>query len=46
MICKIKTLEYFNDRPVFEEERRTAEAWFTGAAAQERAEIAKIKEEK
>lgn len=32
MIVKIKSLEYFNDRPVFADERRTAEAWFTGAA--------------
>lgn len=49
IIARIKTLTYLDDRPVFEDERRTAEAWFEGGKegeAKERDTIAFEKKEK
>ena len=44
-IFKIKTLRYLDDRPVFPEERRFAEAFFRGGAEEERQERTRYKEE-
>ena len=38
VIAKIPTLEYLNDRPVFPEDRRLAEAFARGQVPAERAE--------
>merc|ERR1712216_509629 len=38
MICRLKNLTYLDDRPVFEEERLTAEAWIRGGIEAEKAE--------
>ena len=46
VITKIPTLTYLDDRPVFEEDRRRAEAWSRGGMEEERKEMAKIKKEK
>jgi len=46
VITSIPTLTYLDDRPVFVEDRRRAEAWSRGGAEEERAEMAKIKKEK
>ena len=46
VINKIKTLMYLDDRPVFEEDRRRAEAFCRGGMDEERKEIAIIKKEK
>ena len=45
VIAKIPTLEYLNDRPVFPEDRRLAEAFARGQVPAERAEKLTIKEE-
>eukprot|EP00494_Astrolonche_serrata_P023832 UN24090 len=46
MICKCKNLKYLDDRPVFDDERRLAEAWLKNGREGERIERAKIKDEK
>lgn len=46
IISDIPTLKYLDDRPVFEEDRRRAEAWKKGGMEAERAEMKKIKKEK
>lgn len=46
LIAKIPTLKYLDDRPVFEEDRRRAEAFARGGMDEERKEIKKIKKEK
>lgn len=46
MIARIRTLTHLDDRPVFVEERRTAEAWFRGGLEEEKKERQKIDEEK
>jgi dynein assembly factor 1 len=46
VISKIPTLKYLDDRPVFEEDRRRAEAFTRGGIEEERAEIRRIKKEK
>ena len=38
MIAKIPTLKYLDDRPVFPEDRRFAEAFFRGGFEEERKE--------
>jgi dynein assembly factor 1 len=44
--AKIPELRYLDDRPVFEEDRRRAEAFYKGGIEAERAEIKAIKKEK
>lgn len=46
IIAKIPTLTYLDDRPVFWEDRRRAEAWVRGGIEEERVEIKKIRKEK
>lgn len=46
IISDIPNLKYLDDRPVFEEDRRRAEAWAQGGMDAERAEMKKIKKEK
>lgn len=46
LICSIPSLKYLDDRPVFEEDRRRAEAWARGGMEEERAEMKRIKQEK
>ena len=45
VIAKLPNLKYLDDRPVFVEDRRHAEAWYRGGIEEERAERAKIKQE-
>ena len=45
MISKCKNLSYINERPVFDDERRLAEAWSKGSYEAEKAERKVIKEE-
>lgn len=45
VISKIPTLKYLDDRPVFEEDRRHAEAFARGGIEEERKERATIKQE-
>ena len=46
VISKIGTLKYIDDKPVFEDERRFAEAWARGGLEAERAERDLYKKEK
>lgn len=46
IITKIPTLTYLDDRPVFEDDRRRAEAWSRGGIEEERLEMKRIKKEK
>ena len=46
LITKIPTLKYLDDKPVFEEDRRFAEAWARGGIQEERTERDKFKKEK
>jgi len=46
VIAKIPTLRYLDDRPVFDEDRRHAEAFNRGGVDAERAERALMKKEK
>lgn len=46
VISKIEGLRYLDDRPVFEDDRRHAEAWARGGIDAEREERKKIKKEK
>ena len=45
MIVKIPTLMYLDERPVFPEDRRRAEAFARGGLPEERAEMKLIKKE-
>ena len=45
VIARIPTLTYLDDRPVFEEDRRRAEAFGKGGIEAEREEMKKIKKE-
>lgn len=46
MITKLPGLKYLDDRPVFKDDRRNAEAFSRGGLDEERAERELIKEEK
>lgn len=46
MVSRCKSLTYLDDRPVFDDERRCCEAWVRGGAEEEKAERARIKQEK
>ncbi len=46
MITSIPTLKYLDDRPVFEEDRRAAEAFSRGGFEEERLERERIRKEK
>lgn len=46
IIAKIPTLKFVDDRPVFPEDRRRAEAYMRGGIEEERKEMKLIKEEK
>jgi dynein assembly factor 1 len=46
LITKIPTLKYLDDRPVFEEDRRFAEAFSRGGLDEERKEREILKKEK
>jgi len=46
IISKIPSLRYLDDRPVFDDDRRYAEAWERGGVEEEKEERKKIKAEK
>lgn len=46
MISKLPLLKYLDDRPVFDDDRRNAEAFARGGIDEERQERARITEEK
>ena len=46
VISRIPTLKYLDDRPVFDDDRRNAEAFARGGVEEERAERERIQEEK
>lgn len=46
IIASIPTLKYLDDRPVFEEDRRFAEAFMRGGIEEERAERRRWNQEK
>mmetsp|Transcript_35199 Transcript_35199/g.80314 ORF Transcript_35199/g.80314 Transcript_35199/m.80314 type:complete len:540 (-) Transcript_35199:97-1716(-) len=46
IVSRLKNLQYLDDRPVFEDERRCTNAWAVGGAEAEKAERAAIKQEK
>lgn len=46
VIAKLPNLKYLDDRPVFDDDRRNAEAFARGGMEEERAERARIAEEK
>jgi len=46
VISSIPSLRYLDDRPVFEDDRRNADAWARGGIEEEREERKRIKEEK
>ena len=46
VISKLPNLKYLDDRPVFDDDRRNAEAFARGGMEEERAERARIAEEK
>jgi len=46
MVLHLPTLTYLDDRPIFDDERRTTEAWGRGGAEEERKEREKIRQEK
>jgi len=46
MVARLKALTYLDDRPVFEEERRTSEAWFVGGPEAENEMRQRIRDEK
>jgi dynein assembly factor 1 len=46
MISRLPSLKYLDDRPVFDEDRRFAEAWAKGGLEEERKERETFKKEK
>jgi len=46
LISKLPELRYLDDRPVFEDDRRYAEAWTRGGVEEEKEERLKIRAEK
>ena len=46
VISKIPGIKYIDDKPVFQDELRYAQAWARGGMEEERAERAKYKQEK
>ena len=46
MIARLPTLKYLDDRPVFDDDRRNAEAFARGGLDEERKEREIIKQEK
>ena len=46
IITKIPDIKYIDDKPVFEDEKRFAEAWARGGLDEERKERTRYKQEK